>query len=204
MDEHALIKKRVIKNNQVPFMNGGLRRAINVKLFTGELFYKFRTSANWELYRKHRNHVVQLRKTCAKDYLRQHTVKSNGGKDFWKLIKPLISNKSGNKSNNVILREGYSIINKWQKLLQLFQSVLMHLVDKCKLDLSVMLTWFEQNCIYLNLVKFQFNLFHNAVLSSDTSMKVGYTILESSVSVKLLGVFVDRRLNFNVHISKTC
>ena len=35
-------------------------------------------------------------------------------------------------------------------------------------------------------------------------MKVGDTILESLESVKLFGVFVDRRLNFNVHIFETC
>jgi hypothetical protein len=92
-------------------MNGKLRKAINVKNMYRRKFYKYRTSANWEPYRKHRNHVVQLRKTCAKEYLRQHTVKGNGDKDFWKSIKPLMSNKSANKSNNVILREGDSIIN---------------------------------------------------------------------------------------------
>jgi len=63
------------------------------------------------LYRKHRNKVLQLRKTCAKNYLHHNTGKGNGGKDFWKLIKPLVSNKSGNKSNNIILKEGDSIIN---------------------------------------------------------------------------------------------
>jgi len=67
MDEHAPIKNRVIKNNQVPFMNGSLRRAINVKHMYRRIFDKHRTSANWEMYRIHRNHVVQLRTTCAKD-----------------------------------------------------------------------------------------------------------------------------------------
>jgi hypothetical protein len=39
MDEHAEpIKNRVIKNSQVHFMNGNLRRAINVKIYNGEHF----------------------------------------------------------------------------------------------------------------------------------------------------------------------
>ena len=70
------VKTALLKNNQVPFMNGDLRRAINVKNMYRRKFNKYRTSANWELYRKHRNHFVQLLKTCVKDYLRQHTVKS--------------------------------------------------------------------------------------------------------------------------------
>ncbi|KAK2150391.1 hypothetical protein LSH36_407g02019, partial [Paralvinella palmiformis] len=76
-----------------------------------------------------------LRKTFAKDYLRQYTLKCNSGKDFWKLIKPLISNKSGNKSNNVIHREGDNIIN--YRLVSVYhaRSVLMHVEDKCKLHL---------------------------------------------------------------------
>ena len=43
---------------------------------------------------------------------------------------------------------------------------------------NVTLTWFKQNCIHPNPDKFQFILFHSAVLSSNKSMKVGDTILE--------------------------
>jgi len=71
-------------------MNGDLRKVINVKICIGICFTNIEHLLTWELYRKHRNHVVQLGK-------KWHAVKSNGGKDFWKLIKPLISNKSGNK-----------------------------------------------------------------------------------------------------------
>jgi len=58
MDEHSPFKKRVIKNNQVPFMNNDLRRATSITNMHQRRFYKYRTSANWELYRKHRNHFV--------------------------------------------------------------------------------------------------------------------------------------------------
>ena len=67
-----------------------------------------------------------------------------------------------------------------------------------------MLTWFKQNYIQPNPDKFQFILFHNAVKSSNKSVGVGDTILEKLESVKLLGIFVDRWLNFNLHISETC
>ena len=69
---------------------------------------------------------------------------------------------------------------------------------------NVMLTWFKQNYIQPNPDKFQFILFHNAVKSSNKSVGVGDTILEKLESVKLLGIFVDRWLNFNLHISETC
>ena len=45
---------------------------------------------------------------------------------------------------------------------------------------------------------------HNAVQSSYKSKKVGHTTLEPLESLKPLGIFVDSRLNFNVHIYETC
>ena len=52
---------------------------------------------------------------------------------------------------------------------------------------NVMFTWFKQNYIQLNLEKFKFILFHNAVQSSNKSIKVGNTIMKPLESVELLG-----------------
>ena len=35
-------------------------------------------------------------------------------------------------------------------------------------------------------------------------METGHTILEPLELIKFLGIFVNRRLNFNIHISETC
>ena len=55
---------------------------------------------------------------------------------------------------------------------------------------NVMLAWFKQNYIQPNPDKFQISLFHNAVLSSDNSLKVDDTILEHLESVKPFRIVV--------------
>ena len=44
-------------------MNGDLRRAVYKKGMLFNKYKKCRTSANWEDYRKQRNHVTKLKKT---------------------------------------------------------------------------------------------------------------------------------------------
>ena len=67
----------------------------------------------FKMYRNdYTEHAAELMTNfCAKADISQHNVKRNDGKYFSKLIKPLISNKSGNKSNNLIPRKGDGIIN---------------------------------------------------------------------------------------------
>ena len=111
MNTHAPIKQRIIKNNQVPFMNGKLRKAINVKNMFRRKFNRCRNSVNWEIYRNHRNYVVKLRKECTRIYLKEKGTMSGNGKEFWKIIKPLISNKNVTNNNDIILMENDEIIN---------------------------------------------------------------------------------------------
>ena len=110
IDENAPLKKKVIRNNSVPYMNGALRKAINVKNMYRRKFYKHKSSATWEVYRVHRNKVTKQRRQSMKEYLRQKCDKACGGKDFWKSIKPLVSNKSNNANNDILLVENDVII----------------------------------------------------------------------------------------------
>ena len=55
-----------------------------------------------------------------------------------------------------------------------------------------------------NLSKYQtMSLIHNSTVSDIPLHFQGNTI-ESSVSLKLLGVTIDDRLNFNIHINEIC
>ena len=56
--EHAPQKQRTIKHKQVPYMNGKLRKAINVKAMLRLKFNKFRTDSAWYKYRHQRNLVT--------------------------------------------------------------------------------------------------------------------------------------------------
>ena len=53
-----------------------------------------------------------------------------------------------------------------------------------------------------NPEKFQFMLMHKTQLCN--TIKIGDVLLHPLESVKLLGVYIDRQLNFNVHITEMC
>ena len=62
VNEHAPIKQKTIKGNHIPYMNGELRRAINVKRMLKRKFTKCNSNMNWDKYRKQRNIVTKLLK----------------------------------------------------------------------------------------------------------------------------------------------
>ena len=111
INEHAPIKTRKIKHNQVPYMNGELRKAINVKNMLRRKFDKVKSSRMWEKYRAHINLVTKLRKKSIKSYIGKQCNNDDSRGTFWKTIKPLISNKSTVKDDCINLHEGDNVIN---------------------------------------------------------------------------------------------
>ena len=71
VDEHAPIKQKTIKGNHLPYMNGELRRAINVKRMLKRKFTKCNSNMNWDKYRKQRNIVTKLLKKSLQQYMKK-------------------------------------------------------------------------------------------------------------------------------------
>ncbi len=116
IDEHAPIKKRIIKHNQVPYMNSNLRKAINVRNAFKRKYDKHKLSQNWERYRKQRNLVTQLRRNSLMEYMKKKCKQNDrNGYEFWQTIKPVISDKS-KMSNDIILMENNNIVNEPTKV----------------------------------------------------------------------------------------
>lgn len=111
IDEHAPVKTRTVRHKNVPYMNGELRKAINVRNMLKRKYYKQRNNVNWDRYRKYRNLVVKLRKKSLNQYTKEKCMGQAGSKDFWKTVKPLISDKYKNNECNIILMEEDNIIN---------------------------------------------------------------------------------------------
>ena len=104
INEHAPSKIKKVKGKRVPYMNGNLRRAINVKNMLKRKYEKIKNSVNWNKYRNQRNVVNRLRKTSINNYVQDKcNIKGSNNKDFWNVIKPFISNKSRSYCNNIIL-----------------------------------------------------------------------------------------------------
>ena len=90
INEHAPIKSRTIKSHRVPYMNGELRWAINIKNMLRRKYDKINNNKTWNRYRSQRNLVTKLRKKSINVYLQNKcssTINSqNNGKQFWNTV----------------------------------------------------------------------------------------------------------------------
>ena len=79
-------------------MTRELRKAIYTRSRFKNKLNKNPTDENRTKYKKQRNKCVSLRKKAIKNYFRKVT--DNGimdNKHFWDMVKPFVTNKSGNK-----------------------------------------------------------------------------------------------------------
>ena len=99
VNEHAPLKTGKVRRQRAPYMNGKLRRAINVKNMLKRKFEKVGNKENWNNYRLQRNIVTKLRKNSINVYLAKkcnvNTANNFNGYGFWETIKPLISKNWG-------------------------------------------------------------------------------------------------------------
>ena len=75
------------------------------------------------------------------------------------------------------------------------------LLSKLENDTSILVDWLNNNYFKLNADKCQLLI---ANYTEIVSVNVANEIIECSNSVKLLGVLVDHKLDFNKHVSKLC
>ena len=122
INEHAPIKERVTKARKPAYMNGNLRRAVFKKRMLFNKYNKCRTSANWELYRKQRNHVTKLKKASMRVYFYERCAGGPKSKDFWPTIKPFLSKKGSDGGSEVILCEENKVVSDQAEVCSLFNS----------------------------------------------------------------------------------
>ena len=110
---HAPTKTKTIKQHQLPYMNGDLRRAINVKAMLRKKFYKSRCNHSWTKFKNQRNLVNRLKRQAKKTYFDKHcnNVYESNDKPFWKTVKPFFSN-GGCSTANISLQEQNQLISE--------------------------------------------------------------------------------------------
>ena len=75
------------------------------------------------------------------------------------------------------------------------------LINSLEHDTSILIKWFRDNYLKLNADKCHLLITKH---SNDVSVNVEDEIIIGSQSVKLLGVTIDNKLDFNEHVSKIC
>ena len=103
LDNHAPIKKRKVRGNQVPFMNKALRKAIMRRSNLLNKLVNNRTTENWESYRKQCNKCVQIRNNAQCEYFKKLDAPYLSNSNFWTTLKPFFSEKSSSRKNPIII-----------------------------------------------------------------------------------------------------
>jgi hypothetical protein len=108
LNKHAPLKSKTVSKVSPPFMNGQLRKAIYKKCMLRNKYFKQRTSCNWQKYKEQRNLVTSIRRQSIRVYFQKHTSTINN--DFWKTMKPFLSDKGKTGNDDIILREGEKLL----------------------------------------------------------------------------------------------
>ena len=94
LNKQAPFKQKYIRAEDAPFMSKNLRKAIMKRSRLKNRFNKDRTDENWLPYRTQRNLCVKILRENKKSYYAKIDRKAVcDNKRFWKVVKPLFSNK---------------------------------------------------------------------------------------------------------------
>ena len=94
LNVHAPIKKKLLRANHVPYMTKALRKAIMKRSELESKCVKNKTSENLKSYKKQRNFCSKLyKKERKKSYERLDLNNATDNKNFWKTVKPFLSDK---------------------------------------------------------------------------------------------------------------
>ena len=113
VNKHAPLKKRVIKQRQIPYMNSTLRKQNNVRDRFKRIWLKDKSMKNRKAYVRHRNLLTKLRKQSLNKYLKDKCTMNNthNNKEFWNITKPFMSHKGSSANTNIFLIENDAMIN---------------------------------------------------------------------------------------------
>ena len=122
---HAPLKHRFLRTNQVPYMNGQLRKAIHQRnMWRNKHFKDKRNSFAREKYVHHRNNVVKLTKSSVKTYFKNKCESCHGNsKQFCKTVKPfLCKNSNSGSGNKILLNEKGRIVSDASEVAEIFNA----------------------------------------------------------------------------------
>ena len=86
--------------------------------------------------------------------------------------------------------------------LNAFDTSLENLLHDLEYDTLSVIIWFENNFMKLNQDKYHFLI--GAHTHEHPWLKVGNSMIWESSKEKLLGITIDKNLNFNAHLSNLC
>ena len=115
----------MLRANHVPYMTKRLRKAIMKRSELENKYLKNRTNENLKSYEKQRNFCSKLYKKGTKKYHEMLDLKNvTDKKEFWKTVKPFLSDKVTTFPKTSLLEKG-EIISDESKVANLFSNLLL-------------------------------------------------------------------------------
>ena len=126
---HAPLKKKILRGNDAPFMNKELRKAIYTRSRFRSRYFKNPTKENETSCKKQQYKCVSLRKKSIKQHFSKITsTRIMTIKQFWKTMKPFLTNKGCLENNDFVLLDGEEMITNNRILAKLFD---YHFLKNC-------------------------------------------------------------------------
>ena len=111
LDYQAPRKKKYTRANQASFLTKEINKEILIRSILRNKFLRCRSDESKKAYNEQRNRCVKLVRSAKKAYYNNLSIKDvNDNKKFWKIVKPLFSEKV-NTNENITLVENNNIIS---------------------------------------------------------------------------------------------
>ena len=130
IDRHAPLKTKMIRGNQVPYMTKELSKSIMQRSRLRNKYNKWKSRENYVALQQAKKHCKFLSKKARKEYFQKAT--ENGimtNKAFWKLAKPMLTNKSGAQGTAITLKEEGEFISDEKELVNIFNIHYTNIVE---------------------------------------------------------------------------
>ena len=139
LDYQAPREMKYARANQVPFLTKEIDKEIMTRSRLRYKFLRCRSDENKKAHNEQRNRCVKLVTSAKKAHYSNLSIKDvNDNKKFWKIVKPLFSEKV-NTNENITLVENNNIISSEieiaEKLNAFFSNIVKELNIKVKEDL---------------------------------------------------------------------
>ena len=130
IDKHVLLKKKLARGNQEPFMNRDFQKAIYTRTRLKNKYWRDPSRENELAYKKQRNLCVSIRRKSITNYLNKFTDKGlETNKSFWKFIKPFLTNKGTLTDCDITIADGKKIISDDFELAKTFNNHYINTVE---------------------------------------------------------------------------
>ena len=127
----APIKQKKVRGNNSPFMTKELRKAIMDRSRLPNKYLKYPSKENFVSMKKMKNICNSICKKSKTKYLKRITEKGiSSNKQFRNFVKAFLTNKGCMSNDFISIRNGDTFIDKESKLVEMFNSHYINIVEK--------------------------------------------------------------------------